>query len=295
MKQAICVGINNYPGMLNDLQGCVNDANDWAGLLTEFGFDVEVLLDNQGTRENIKTALRNLVSALGPGDYGVFTYSGHGTYNRDTNGDEPDSYDEALYVYDGILLDDELREILNDLQSQASLTFISDSCFSGTVTRAQEDTMHYAKPRYMPVLGYDPLIPVKQRFLAEAEMLELLLSGCSDSEYSYDAYINGRYNGAMSRYAIDTIKANSGATFNEFYASLRQVLPSQEYPQTPQLEGTDVNKSRVLFEPLPAEEPQPEPEPEPQPEPEPEPQPQPEPDSPGCLVGLLQKLGRLFK
>ena len=118
MKQAICVGINNYPGMSNDLQGCVNDANDWAGLLTEFGFDVEVLLDNQGTRENIKTALRNLVSALGPGDYGVFTYSGHGTYNRDTNGDEPDSYDEALYVYDGILLDDELREILNDLQSQ---------------------------------------------------------------------------------------------------------------------------------------------------------------------------------
>ena len=220
MKQAICVGINNYPGTLNDLQGCVNDANDWAGLLTEFGFDVEVLLDNQGTRENIKTALRNLVSALGPGDYGVFTYSGHGTYNRDTNGDEPDSYDEALYVYDGILLDDELREILNDLQSQVSLTFISDSCFSGTVTRAQEDTTHYAKPRYMPVLGYDPLIPIKQRFLAEADMLELLLSGCSDSEYSYDAYINGRYNGAMSRYAIDTIRANSGATFNEFYACI---------------------------------------------------------------------------
>ena len=147
----------------------------------------------------------------------------------------------------------------------------------------------------MPVLGYDPLIPIKQRFLAEAEMLELLLSGCSDSEYSYDAYINGRYNGAMSRYAIDTIKANSGATFNEFYALLRQALPSQEYPQTPQLEGSDVNKARVLFEPLPADEPQPEPEPEPQPEPEPEPQPQPEPDSPGCLVGLLQKLARLFK
>jgi hypothetical protein len=293
MKQAICVGINNYPGTLNDLQGCVNDANDWAGLLTEFGFDVEVMLDNQGTRENIKSTLRNLVVALGSGDYGVFTYSGHGTYNRDTSGDEPDSYDEALYVYDGILLDDELREILNDLQPQASLTFISDSCFSGTVTRVLEDTTHYAKPRFMPVLGYDPLIPVKQRFLAEAEMLELLLSGCSDSEYSYDAYINGRYNGAMSRYAIDTIRANSGATFNEFYAALRKLLPSQDYPQTPQLEGSDANKSRVLFEPLSGEEPQPEPEPEPQPEPEPEPQP--EPDSPGCFVGLLQQIGRLFK
>jgi hypothetical protein len=102
MKRAVCIGINNYPGTLNDLKGCVNDANDWAELLREFSFDVEVLLDNQGTRENIKTALRNMVSGLLPGDYGVFTYSGHGTYNRDTGGDETDSYDEALYVYDGL-------------------------------------------------------------------------------------------------------------------------------------------------------------------------------------------------
>jgi hypothetical protein len=293
MKKAVCVGINNYPGTLNDLKGCVNDANDWADLLKEFAFDVQVLLDTQGTRENIKAALRDLISSLKAGDYGVFTYSGHGTYTRDTSGDEPDSYDEALYVYDGILLDDELREILNDLQPQASLTFISDSCYSGTVTRIMGDEMHYAKPRFMPVLGYDPLIPVKGRFMAEAEMLELLLTGCSDSEYSYDAQINGRYNGAMSRYAIDAIKANPGSTFNEFYKVLRQSLPSQEYPQTPQLEGTDENKARVLFEPLPVEEPEPEPEPEPQPEPEPEPEP--EPDSPGCFLGLIQQIGRFFK
>lgn len=293
MKKAICIGINNYPGMSNDLKGCVNDANDWAELLTEFGFDTRVLLDGQGTRENIKAALRDLVSSLAPGDYGVFTYSGHGTYNRDTSEDEPDSYDEALYVYDGILLDDELREILDDLQPQASLTFISDSCFSGTVTRVMDAKSHYAKPRFMPVLGYSPLIPVKGRFLAEVEMLELLLSGCSDSEYSYDAYINGRYNGAMSRYAIDAIRADPEATFEEFYSVLRQTLPSQEYPQTPQLEGSEENKSRVLFAPLPVEEPEPEPEPEPQPEPEPEPQP--EPESPGCIPGLMQQISRLFK
>ena len=299
MKKAVCVGINDYPGVLNDLKGCVNDANDWADLLKEFAFDVQVLLDEQGTRENIKAVLSSLVSSLKAGDYGVFTYSGHGTYTRDTSGDEPDSYDEALYVYDGILLDDELREILNDLQPQTSLTFISDSCYSGTVTRLMDDETHYAKPRFMPVLGYDPLIPVKGHFLAEAEMLELLLTGCSDSEYSYDAHINGRYNGAMSRYAIDAIRAKRGATFNEFYTVLRQSLPSQEYPQTPQLEGTDENKARVLFEPLPVEEPEPqpepEPEPEPQPEPEPEPQPQPDPESPGCIPGLMRQISRLFK
>ena len=289
MKKAVCIGINNYPGIFNDLKGCVNDANDWAELLTEFGFEVNVMLDEQGTRANIKAALTDLVSALRAGDYGVFTYSGHGTYNRDTSGDEPDSYDEALYVYDGILLDDELREILNDLNPQASLVFVSDSCYSGTVTRVVEDESHYAKPRFVPVLGYSPLVPVKTHFLAEAEMLELLLTGCSDSELSYDAYINDRYNGAMSRYAIDAIRANREATFNDFYTSLRQALPSDDYPQTPQLEGSDANKSRKLFVPLPADEPQPEP------EPEPEPEPQPEPDSPGCPLGLIQQLGRIFK
>ena len=163
MKKAICVGINNYPGVLNDLKGCVNDANDWAELLAEFDFEVSVMLDSQGTRENIKTALRDLVSSLDSGDYGIFTYSGHGTYNRDTSGDEPDSYDEALYVYDGILLDDELREILDNLNPQASLAVISDSCYSGTVTRVVEED-HYAKPRFVPVIGYDPLIPIKTRF-----------------------------------------------------------------------------------------------------------------------------------
>jgi hypothetical protein len=285
MKRAVCVGINNYPGIFNDLKGCVNDANDWAELLAEFDFDVSVLLDEQGTRENIKAGLRDLVSALGSGDYGVFTYSGHGTYNRDTSSDEPDSYDEALYVYDGILLDDELREILDDLDSQASLVFVADSCYSGTATRVAVDETLYAKPRFVPVVGYNPLYPVKRHFLAEAEMLELLLTGCSDDELSYDACINGRYNGAMSRYAIDAIRANREATFNEFYTALRQALPSEDYPQTPQLEGSDMNKSRVLFVPLPANGPGPEPEPEPQPE----------PDSPGCLLGLIQQLGRLFK
>ena len=67
MKKAICIGINNYPGMFNDLKGCVNDANDWAELFAEFGFEVKVLLDKQGTRENIKAALRDLVSTLNQG------------------------------------------------------------------------------------------------------------------------------------------------------------------------------------------------------------------------------------
>jgi len=28
-KRAVCVGINDYPGVENDLNGCVNDARAW--------------------------------------------------------------------------------------------------------------------------------------------------------------------------------------------------------------------------------------------------------------------------
>ena len=39
MRKAVCVGINNYPGIFNDLKGCVNDAKDWSAWLQELGFE----------------------------------------------------------------------------------------------------------------------------------------------------------------------------------------------------------------------------------------------------------------
>jgi len=75
---------------------------------------------------------------------------------------------------------------------------------------------------------------------------------------------------------------------------LRNLLPSNDYPQTPQLEGSDANKDRKLFEPL-AVEPAPDPAPSPTPSPTPEPVPAPTPDSPGCLMGALQQVTRLFR
>ena len=58
MKKAVCVGINDYPGSLNDLRGCVNDARDWSALLAGMEFDVSLLLDSQATRTNVKAALQ---------------------------------------------------------------------------------------------------------------------------------------------------------------------------------------------------------------------------------------------
>ncbi|MDP2198878.1 MAG: caspase family protein, partial [Sulfurimicrobium sp.] len=49
-KNALCIGINDYPGTQNDLSGCVNDANDWAEEMNSRGFTVTQLLDSQAKR-----------------------------------------------------------------------------------------------------------------------------------------------------------------------------------------------------------------------------------------------------
>ena len=259
MKKALCVGINNYPGITNDLRGCVNDANDWAELLELSGFQIEKLLDGQATKHNILNALDQLITGATAGDQIVFTYSGHGTSVADTSGDEVDSYDEALYVYDGVLLDDQLRDLIQKLQPDVHMVVISDSCFSGTVTRAMITDV--SVPKYVKTDDIPEKAKLKRRFLSEEDMLEILLSGCSDSEYSYDAYINGRWNGAMSAFALTVIK--KGQTYSEFYALLRGLLPSEQYPQTPQLEGSDENKHKIVFAGNTEQPPPPVPDPDP--------------------------------
>jgi hypothetical protein len=291
MKSAVCIGINNYPGIFNDLKGCVNDAKDWSELLTGLGFDVSLMLDSQATRQNVKAALQGLVNGTNAGDIAVFTYSGHGTQVLDASSDEGDPYDEAMSVYDGTIVDDELRAILKGIHPQATLVVISDSCFSGSVTRVAALAAQRYTPRFIPpALSTAGRVARRPFLLPEADMPEILITGCSDSEYSYDAEFDGRPNGAMTALALRVIRQNLNATYREFYAGLRALLPSSEYPQTPQLEGSDVNKDRRLFEPLAVE-----PGPEPAPEPTPSPTPEPAPESPGCIPGAIRQLTRFFK
>ena len=263
MKKALCIGINNYPGSANDLNGCVNDANDWAARLQSYGFQTKILLDEQATKSRIVSEFETLLTQSQPGDAAVMTYSGHGTSVRDTSVDEPDGYDEALYVYDGVLPDDTLREILKKTPAGVHVVVVSDSCFSGTVTRAAPQNAG-TRIRYFQTEALPTTAKRVRSFLSEESMVEILLSGCSDKEYSYDAYINGRYNGAFTRFALDVLQP--GQTYEQFYAELRQKLPSTSYPQTPQLEGMASNKKRTVFqgdETVPIPEPEPEPQPEP--------------------------------
>jgi uncharacterized caspase-like protein len=129
-KNALCIGINDYPGTQNDLSGCVNDAHDWKAALEKRGFGVEQLLDEAATLAGIRAGLGNLIEKARPGDLLVVTYSGHGTWVPDESGDEPDGRDEAWCPHDlmknGPLLDDELSELASGKERGVRLVIRSD-------------------------------------------------------------------------------------------------------------------------------------------------------------------------
>jgi hypothetical protein len=79
-------------------------------------------------------------------------------------------------------------------------------------------------------------------------MKEVLLAGCRDIEVSWDALIEGKFHGAMTHSAIQAIEEAEGRLT---YAELRERVVSKvkaaEFDQTPQLEGSAANKSRLIF------------------------------------------------
>ena len=263
-KRALCVGINDYPLEDMDLKGCVNDAEDWASTLTtHYDFpktDVTLLLDTEATRSAILQALKAMVAGASSGDVLVFTNSSHGTYVADNDADEP-TYDEAMCPYDtkdNLIVDDDLREVFADLKPDVRLTVISDSCFSGTVTRApllpptpDNRRMRFLNPRR---IGLTELPDVRSRakprseLYSESSMKEVLLSGCTDKQYSYDALINGRYNGAMSATALSVLARNGyDMTYDGLAEQLVSDLAASNYDQEPQLEGRPENRRRRVF------------------------------------------------
>jgi hypothetical protein len=276
-RKALCIGINNYPGTHMDLQGCVNDANDWTQTLQGRGFAVTTLIDAQATKAAMVAAMTGLIGGAASGDSVVITFSGHGTYQPDTDGDEADGLDEALCPYDiqtngAALIDDEIHAIFAARKPGVRLLLISDSCHSGTVTRAapSEPEVDAPRPRFMPMGNWLPeaQLPRARSGKPAAHVAatpsvvspfvgamarqqgDLLLSGCKEgpNNFSYDARISGRPNGAFTYYALKTLKGlSASATYGDWHKAIADYLPSSAYPQSPQIVGSAAARMQKIF------------------------------------------------
>ena len=146
-RRAVIAGVNDYspqnslpPGWsVGNLGCCLADVQSMQGLLQDaFLFDqVKVLTDAAATRDAIIAALRDMLTASGPGDVACFVYSGHGgRFPADPaspallRGDHPGQrqpHHRSRYV----------RPRQPARSVGANFTLILDSCYSGGI---HEDT-----------------------------------------------------------------------------------------------------------------------------------------------------------
>lgn len=268
IKKALLVGINKYKPELNaDLRGCVNDVENVRDILIRvYGFNadnIRVLTDERATKEAILERLTWLVDKLALGDEIVFDYSGHGSQIRDREGEElNDQMDEILCPHDlnwdDPLTDDMLAKIFSVVPEGVYLTVIVDACHSGTITKelfGACDQKQYIKARFiMPpfdirsrTLGRDKVFEKRtlKNLIRDGGQNHVLLSGCRDDQTSADAYIDGKYQGAMTWAFTSAIKENPKNDWKSTHSVLKAKM--RGFTQEPQLSGDEDLLTRPLF------------------------------------------------
>jgi len=273
-RYALIVAIADYPGSASDLPPVAGDRRAIERLLREqHGFDEDrilVLADEMATRTNVVDALLKHLGQAGAGGTALFYYSGHGTQvegNLALAADldpEPDGVDEALALYDGLLLDDEVGYLLSRLQADSVLV-VFDSCFSGTGTRGELqpkriDPEGFALPSEF-VVGRPADDGEKTRAARNGDRAELLgdpddhvlLAGSAEDQYSYTAPELAM--SAFTHFLVGALQASADDLDVTLRALMEQVsrrtanyvLDAQGAAQTPEAQGKRVDEPVARF------------------------------------------------
>ena len=252
-----------YAGWDGPLAACEFDANDMAAIAKAKGMKSTVLLTKKGTRANVLAGMRGAAKALSAGDLFFMSYSGHGGQVPDVSGDEADKQDETWCLYDGQLIDDELYFELSQFKAGVRILVLSDSCHSGTVTRAppapappgqrvklmpaavamrvyREHQAFYdklqldvAKAAGAQVVDPDTALANVaasgrlQAIVKKFNPAVVLVSGCQDNQTSMDGDHNGAFTEqVLKAWAHGAFKGNYGA----FHARIKAAMPATQTP-----------------------------------------------------------------
>ena len=253
-----------YGGWDGPLAACEFDANDMAAIAKSKGMKPTILLTKKATRSNVLSGMRDAAKALKAGDFFLLTYSGHGGQVPDVSGEEADKQDETWCLYDGQLIDDELYFELSRFKPGVRILVLSDSCHSGTVTRAgpPPPATAHQRPKLMPPAVamrtyrehqafYDKLqldlvkaagkatvdpdaalaqVAASGRLAAIVRKFNpavVLISGCQDNQTSMDGDHNGAFTESLLKvWSQGTFQGNYGT----FHARIKAGLPASQSP-----------------------------------------------------------------
>ncbi|MFY9314749.1 MAG: caspase family protein, partial [Burkholderiales bacterium] len=266
-KLALLIGIDDYRAVAK-LKGAVNDALNMKKLLLQkFGFaeqDIMLLLDGQATRAAILDEMRKLTERVQNEDAIVLIhFSGHGSQQPDTDGDEDDGMDETILAVDSRLngvrdiSDDEINGWIRGLNARTrNVVLVMDSCHSGTGARLADVAL---RARYVPP---DPALlrlreaedrarTAVRTIRADARAVSPLrdpnaqdlhwvaISGSRANELSYE-YTDGQGqpHGAMTFFLVRALnEAGPRTTYRDVHERIAQEVATAMRAQHPQIDG----------------------------------------------------------
>ncbi|XP_058086466.1 metacaspase-1-like [Magnolia sinica] len=235
-KKAVICGIS-YRYSRHELKGCINDAKCMRHLLVnrfKFPESSIIMLTEEETdpfriptKHNLRMALFWLIQGCQPGDSLVFHYSGHGSNQRNYNGDEVDGYDETLCPLDfethGMIVDDEINAtIVRPLPLGARLHAIIDACHSGTVL----DLPFLCRMNRTGQYVWEDHRPRSGAWKGTSGGEAISFSGCDDDQTSADTSALSRVTstGAMTFCFIQAIERGNGATYGSILNAMRTTI-----------------------------------------------------------------------
>jgi len=258
-KKALLVGIADYASpQIKSLDAPLNDVELMKQtLIGKFEFipsNVHKLTNEGATRQNIIDKIHtHLIQGTKPGDIIVFYFSGHGSRRKDDSGDEDDRYDETLVPYDSRqnnvfdLSDDEINGLIRFLHDRkANITFILESCFSGTGVRGA------GKQHFTPKDQRDP--PPPPSFASQkgeggnvefrqTDLDYVLLSASTAAQVAREVNIFGNHYSVFTYYLTqELLSSGSETTYRDVMDRIKGEVSNRYSKQTPQLEGAALDQ-----------------------------------------------------
>jgi len=274
-KRALIIGIDKYKPtdpnaktlrtIWSDLDGCVNDALSMKNIIeSRFGFkenNITLLLDSTGTvasKANILAAVKKLTDETKKGDVVFFYYAGHGSRVKNSLSPEMDGKDETIVPSDAWkttetdlreIRDKEIATMLQKLaDKKAILTWIFDSCHSGSIARGIEQPETY-KSRFLQPLDMIDVADPNPAPVPETDPDVLILSSAQDfqtaKEYRDE---NGTPHGAFTAALIKVLRSSSvNQTVDAIFKRVKAIMQSNGSSQEPVIAGTDTRRKENLL------------------------------------------------
>ena len=257
------IGVNkvdpSHYGSEAPLRGCENDARDMQAIATSVGYQTGILLTNDALSTTFLDYVSTAAKSLVPGDTFLLTLACHGSQIDDATGDEDDGKDETWCLYDRMIIDDEVYAAFNKFSEGVRIFVVSDSCHSGTSTRALlaaiEENQNFSRSLNLPLgAGFRCIDPFLDRSFFTRHMQQyasikkaasregsrslnggpdvVLISGCQDNQTSADDVANGFFTNHLK------LVWNGGAFQGDFHAFKQKISTSMDtQTQVPNLFG----------------------------------------------------------